>query len=351
MPKFSLSPTSGYPNSYYDIQFTVETETIASKIYILNKTAGQFLNILGVSSGSIQNENLIIPKNKQTQGYINLFNGDKMNTGLEKYQSVEIACLIDGKEESNVVFYNEGKSLDSDILPFSLFVDKPIVDIEKHEPLKMRFACNAEKKYELCIRNPEIQEDSTFEVVTKRGITEIEIPSEVLYHDLNLENNFAKIFKINYVQFEGIDYDGFLNRKYIPINIDIRFQNPQQSPLPQNKPNWMNEEFIISDRYWVHTHKQFSGFGEIEHDPKKSTNMSRLLFEAIDMKAPKLKTQQNTAENVHHEIKQAAYKQIAVPRTNSKPFLNVYNAQKQSQQIGTFSVPTPKKDCGCSRKK
>ena len=87
---FKLDPSSGYTDSYLDIEFFITLDPyLKAEVTLFNDTIKEQLEIIGVSSGYITNNSIIV-KNKQVNGHINLFSNDKLNKKLKSYNSVNI---------------------------------------------------------------------------------------------------------------------------------------------------------------------------------------------------------------------------------------------------------------------
>lgn len=368
---FSLTPPSGYSDSYYDVQFTVEFDKCdTANIFIRNITTREETKILGVTNGVIQNECVISVQNSnKVTGYMNLFNDDKMNSRLHEFDWVDIHCRVETTIDSNlkteervVRFYNEGLSLDSGILPFDVILRKPL-DIINKSPLSLVFVCNSEKKVEFCIRRESsVNPNWHFEAILRKGQTQVDIPVEILFHELEGAVNSGP-FILYYVQFEGFDYSGFINRKYIPVhNISIKFNSrlmPIKGQLRKGPDGSdLSEEFVLSPDYFVHTHKSFI---DLPEQPKEHmSNMSRFLFEALDMRE---RTMSLTVSSQHvgsetaitETLQQEAFKKgsIGIPPPVLKPYLTAFAvAAPQPSMMPFTTAPAPKKSgCGCSRKK
>ena len=107
--KLILDPPSGHSDSYLDVSFKVETD-MSDKIEIqfFNITANEPLEILSVTQGYIFEEYTVITKNTNVvEGFINIFNKDKMNEKLKDYIRVEIKCItkmFKGETDGIIIF-------------------------------------------------------------------------------------------------------------------------------------------------------------------------------------------------------------------------------------------------------
>jgi len=255
MINFKLTPSSGFVDSYLDIKFKVSFDGEGkSKIQLFNEQTGKPIEILSVSNGRIISETTIITKSKSVEGYINIFNRDKMNSFLQAYYKVDIRCEvdIDGQVESfTTSFYNQSQSIDSNIIPFDLSVINPHIDLKNNIPLQLYIVCDREHRYELCIMTKDRSRQCTIEITTKIGGITVSLPSEILWFDLDLKNTrFQKQYDIYWVKFEGVAHHKFMNRKYIPIdNTSISFNDTQMMPQqtdrlgPTGKP--LSNDFVL----------------------------------------------------------------------------------------------------------
>ncbi len=386
MIKFFLDPPSGHADSYTDVQFVVEFDKAErAEIKIFNQSNEEQLEILSVNSGRIIDENIAVSKNVSSiEGHINVFNRDKMNVGLKNFVSVDIRCeahLTRGGEtvvEKEVfVFYNESKSLDSEIIPFDLEFHDKTVDIPNQIPLRMTVVSDVEKRYELCIRSQDSKHKCTFEITTQVGSTLVEIPATVLYSDLSLKSSNIHPFHVYWVKFEGVDYQKFMNRKYVklpdsrlffkrgPVNLQAQKRaGPTGKPLPQS--------FILSDRYLVHTWKEFSAFNKkTSHNMIKMRRLSAFLHEAQGMQAvvqsiQTFGTKEQTSPEFSHALRQNTLspkrkaKRIGIQKEKSffETHSKVYTKKSvdhlltdPGRSIRSFSHPAKAGGCGCSRKK
>jgi hypothetical protein len=369
MPRFYLTPPSGYADSYYDVQFTAEFDQAdLAKVAVINATTGEYLTIVAVTNGHIQGDKLAVAEKTNTiQGFINLFNNDKMNIKLNEYNQLEIKCLLmfpDKTEEYSTVFYNESKSLDAGIVPFNISINNEIVDIMKHEPLRLTMTASAEAKVELAIK----EEDSIgqffhFDIVTKNGLNRINVPSPLLFTELQAQGKGFKKFKLYYVKFEGINYSGFVNRKYIPIQgLSFCFNSdymPVLNSSRQGPIGKLSQDFVLSHRYLVPTWKEFSNFHK-EIDEEASAKMNRFLYEAIDMRTVPLEVasvSEDKAKTIRRELQLEGYRhiEVAVPRMETKPFLSGMLEATPLSYTSTIksdlNLNAKKGGCGCSRKK
>ncbi len=381
MINFNLTPSSGYADSYWDIKFTVEFDMAdLSIVKIFNKTINEDIDILGVSSGYIKNEKTAIDKNvNQIEGYINIFNKDKMNKKFINFLSVDIECVVEMHRGSNVseekqtlVFYNEGKSLDASVIPFDLVIDNTNIDIKNNIPLRMHVICESEKLIELCIRSETGDVECPFDVFAKKGRTDVVLPSEVIFHDLDFNKNSLRKFNIYYIKHEGIDLSGFVNRKYISIhNSRIELNSRLLTPEPQTRigPTSINlsNDFVLSDRYFVHTYKEYTSYsGRLMHSKEKMTNLTRFMHEsqhmmAISEKKKKVKKLDVDKEKqIRKEIRRQSFRDEFSKKEAFKfsenPLLTKLH-KSYSKKINKSTIDVTKKSvrksggCGCSRKR
>lgn len=398
MINFRLDPMSGYADSYLDIKFTAKFDmTPTSEIRIYNDTTGSNLEILSVSHGYIASETLAIVKNStQIEGYINLFNKDKTNSGLRSFVGVDIRCEVisyndDGEkietQQRSVTFYNQSQSLDGNIIPFDLIVVNGHIDIQNHVPLKLHVVSDRESRYELCIRTEDGTHSCTIEVIAKNGTTSIEVPSEIIWSDLELSQlAIMKKFDIYWTKFEGVNHMKFLNRKYIKIdNTRLTFSHKDMIPQATNRigPTGepLSDDFVLSDRYFVHTLKHWSRYGGavMGFGTQRLNKLTAFWHESQNMHSVETAIKTFDAENAQatgndKEIKKALWHQrrSEIIRSRSskhkKELLsglsNIYTkrtVQTMSTDLNYVSGPSvanvsparAKKPggCGCSRKK
>lgn len=375
--KFSLDPPSGHVNSYLDIKFKLEFENIENaEIEIFNKSNGEKLEILAISNGFIKNETTIVVNNTKTlEGYINIFNKDKLNILLKDKPSVDIEAVVSFikkesvyKQNKIVTFYNESQSVDREIIPFDLNIHNKLISVENNEPLKITIMSNNYRKHELSIKDSiDASKFFTFDIMTKPGETTFEIPLPVLYYELNIEKFHWKNFDLYWSKFEGVDYMKVMNRKYIKIqDSTIKFSKGNFKPLPQKRMgpvSNLDKNFVLSDRYFVHTFKEFSGFGS---DTLNIARLKRLNF--VQNESQQMQNLSASLQR-HSDIKEIKHstRQTELSRKNIQSFGNSRNKQffetlnesiiKDGQeQFSTFEVSktsteNKKSGCGCSRKK
>ncbi len=393
MMDFTLDPPSGYADSYLDVRFIVRFEkSTETEVRLFNETSGAQLEILSVSGGYIVEENIAVVRNADSiEGRINLFNKDKMNKNLRNYTSVDIKCSvvrkIDGQshsEEQTISFYNQSKSIDSNIIPFDINLINQQIDIVSNVPMHMQIVCDKEKRYELCVMSEDRRNKCVFEIYTKNGRMKVSIPSEILWSDLELKKSSRKKFSIYWVKFEGIDYSKFMNRRYIPIDgTTLSFNSKEMKPLPQsrNGPTGKNltSDFVLSDRYFVHTYKTFSGFGDYSESfgKKKLDYLTRFMHEAQSMHkvSESVKTMQLEQHDMSVEVERALQEQSMADKIHRHKQIKAFPVQKQKeffkqfqyaytkkhvqgqpqrnlQSVSERPVATQnKKGCGCARKK
>lgn len=380
MIDFKLDPSSGYADSYTDIQFVVKFPMAdKTEISFFNQVAAMDLDILGVDTGHIVQEITAVVENANlVRGYINLFNKDKMNTRLSDYTSVDIKCKVvsirgedTSSEEQTVTFYNQSKSLDGPIIPFDLILNSTEVDVESNVPLRMHIICNTAKKYELCIQSDDGKSKCTFEIYTKDGRTTLDLPSEVICSDLELTKNHHKRFQMYWVKFEGVTYQKTMNRKFIPIdNTELHFNAKVTNPMPQDRIGPLgplSDDFVLSGRYFVHTWRRFSGLGNVVegYGPRRLNYLTRFMHEAQNMHQVQervLKTHKTNdmTRDVHKAIRDDALQNRVIrsfPSPKQKEFLTslsgayLHRPIRKTEESATVPVKRKESGCGCTRKK
>lgn len=365
---FKISPSSGFDNSYFDIQFSIILDNSYPdsefKIYFINKEIGSKLDILATSHGIIDENGYLVCKQKgQINGYFNLFNEDKMNTKLEPFSKIDIECNIVFKEKTyteTISFYNESFSVDNSILPFDLNLITKDIDLSKNNPVEFSITADSEKTIHLRIESIDSLNKYDFFVYTKKGMITLQIPQEVLNHELSLYKTVSKQFNFCYMKPHGVNYVNVINEKKIIIdNSRIRFFNrlelfPQTRLDPIGK-EMDNKEFIISDRYFVPTYKEYTFYSKIKQDSDRS-KFSKLLKDELSL-IKKEKSSVNAYSWKKEE--ERPIKEFILPNfTFYSVINNVYNQKTSSyssfeQKQKSESVDLAKKPgCSeCSRKK
>jgi len=376
---FQLDPPSGYSDSYLDIRFIVKFDYAdKAEVKLFNEITKSEIEILGISSGYILEETTAVAEESvYIEGFINIFNKDKMNNLLSRHVSVPIKCELTLHKNGNTItesntveFYNQSQSIDGNVIPFDIEIINSSVNIDKCDPLKLQITCDSEQHYELCLKQKNSPVKLTFEVQVKRGLTEIEIPAAVLYHDLGLNKTPVREFFMYWVKFEGIDYGKYINRQNILINnskISIKSTKTFMS-LPQSRmgpTSLLNEEFVVSSRYLVHTHKRYSGLSP-ETDLKRMNYVTRFFHEAQNMnmvdESVSLFVNKKNKDNPMLETKKAIHSQAmqdyssrlirSFPTPQQKKFLDATLSHPNiPEKAQTMQAPNKDGGCGCSRKK
>jgi hypothetical protein len=375
--KLIIDPPSGTPDSYFDVRFRVSLDQRAKKITatVFNKTYGQQLDLIGVHSGYIVDENIAIFENtKSIEGFVSLFIGDRKNTQFRgPYIDIDVKLVIetDRVQETTLsaVFYNESSSLDAGIVPVDINLLNKEVQLHQNEPLRFNIMADREKTIELVIRSEQDRE-STFLVAAKSGLVYIEIPAAILAHDLQV-GGFPVKCSLFYIQKEGITYSRFLGRRYMPVaDSGIVLKGPlllesQQSIDPLGQP--LSHDFVLSDRYFVPTPKEFSAFRVYDdYDIDKISKLSLYLHEAQDMEsiqrifAFQAKKQESKMEEVAKTIAhETLLRTMQSKHTIDPQRIEMFNAYRDSFNPNTQTPLTPvsasspspvKKGCGCGRK-
>lgn len=388
--QFSLDPQSGYANSYTDIKFKVKFDlSPMTEIRLFNETNKSQLEILSVMQGYIKDENIaVVHETNQIEGFINLFNRDKMNESLANLPSVEIKCEVKRYikpevpilEEAIVNFYNLGKSVDCNIIPFDLNVENNNLNLAKHEALKLHITADQEKRYEICIKSKHGSQICTIEFVTRPGSTPLIIPAELLWYDLGLSKyktpESIPEYMIYWVKFEGVTYQKIMNRQYVPIDgTALRFVSNNLMPRRINRQgptgkDLPNDKFVLSHRYFVITHQaysQYAGYTE-GYKPWRQNRLTMFMHEAQDMQAQRAGQDGNNVQMTMLREQRDKKKTVrsSVPRYK-RELLGAVKDQFTQQAIGAVSTniefysskegqaiaPTTKKKsgCGCSRKR
>ncbi len=371
--KFKLDPPSGHAESYLDVRFLAEFEKAdRAEIRIFNDSVKQPLEILAVTYGFITNETTAVIKNSSSiEGFINIFNRDKMNKGFTTYTSVDIRSEMtlyrgDTKEvvENITTFYNESKSLDSEVIPFDVHVNNSEIHLGQNEPLKLSLVCDSDKQFELSVRHDLGNQVCVFEVYAKKGRTDVSLPCEVLFADLGLKElgKNRRTFDLCWTKFEGLDYSKVMNRKNIKIpNISITLVGERMMPQPQGRLGPLeplSEDFVLSDRYFVHTHKDFSGFGAKLFNTIKMKRLTFFMHEAQDMTDFDRSEFVTPVGNILAQEKlRPAYQINALGVSKQKKFLEnfspVFRKQTKAPSIDVQEQQTAKAGgcAGCGRKR
>jgi hypothetical protein len=311
------------------------------EIRLFNEEANQPLEILAVSYGFIVDETIAVIKNSSSvEGFINIFNRDKMNSAFAQHSSINVRCEAtiyrnEKKEiiESVVTFYNESKSLDWEVIPFDIQVNNPEIDLSQNQPLRLTLICDTPKHFELTLRSERGSKSCSFEVDTKPGQTNVAVPCEVLA--FNLELNKAKNrhrFNLYWTKFEGLDYSKMMNRKFVKIpDSSVSLIGRQIMPKPQTRLGpigELSEDFVLSDRYFVHTFKDFSGFGSKLFDSIKMKRLTVFMHEAQDM-GDMDERQSKRAEHMGSTL--------AEEKLRNSPHVNALGISKKKRFLETFS--------------
>lgn len=304
-----LDPPSGLADSYFDVEFSVSFTEVYDQVVIrlFNEILHEQLDILGISTGYIQNGNEAISKKAlEISGHINIFNNDKMNRMFKAYNYIGIRCEAEithnGKtfKKSKIVeFYNESKSLDTSIIPINLIVRNPKLNIEDNEALHCEIITTMQKKIELCVRSDDSSSECCIQVSCKNGITDIYIPSEFLHYDLNLKENRRKKYKFYYIKHQGTNFSRLGSRQYMLINnTELEFIIPEDiTAQPQGRISptgkLYTKDFVLSDRYLVLCPRQYSGFANKGTlGSRKALDIVMLLHESQHMRSLDQKIQQ-----------------------------------------------------------
>lgn len=393
---FKLDPPSGLADSYFDIEFIATfTKSPKSVITLHNDTSDEHLNIIGVALGYIlDGKSAVVKDADQIRGHFNLFNNDKMNRKFNLHGNVKVRCKIEhfdeddnstGAEEESLVFYNEGHSLDADVIPFEILIHNKSVDLENNEPLKIDIISELPKSYVISIKSPSDKYRCNFEIAATVGRTSIEIPAAMLSYDLDLKSHRQKKFDIYYVKYQGTTLSRMANSKFYKIeNTELTFKYDKSTGLqPQSRIDPCGREypksFILSDRYLVLCPREYSGFAKkSEYGPEKIMDLTMLVHEGQHMEnlakemqqfsagsddSGKIDKTQKTIQNTKHanarKIRpRIPSDQIQLMQGVSGAYESIISRKNQRadrHKIQTMTAapsPQPKKPCApCSRKK
>jgi len=266
------------------------------------------------------------------------------------------------------------KSLDNTIIPFDLVIDNSQIDMKNNIPLSMHIVCDAERKYELCIKDEDNTARCTFEVITKEGCTDILLPSEIIWSDLRLSQNYDKIFRLYWVKFEGKDHMNFVNRTYVPIdNGRITFNDNKIMPQSQRRlsPTMSDlpRDFILSHRYFVPTWKDFSGFNMDNLNYNAMSYQIRFLNEIQDKEQQvqsfganegEIETQRaifnydniiptSPTQQLVRKAFAASYTNVLFPNETDRKYVTTFSHKDNPQP--TVTAQKRAGGCGCSRKR
>ncbi len=395
MIEFNIDPPSGHAESCLDIQFTIKfNKSNRAEIQIFNDTSGEQIEIISVSKGVIHKETTIVVKNSNSvEGFVNLFNKDKMNFNLSGLAHVTLRCVVtteNSVEEDTFVFYNESQSLDASVIPFDLILDSNEINLERNEPLRMHLVCDSESKFELAVKSlDDSQHICHFEIVAKPGRTDFILPSEIIWSDTEYHKYYNKKFQLFWVKFEGITHMKFLNRKYIPITeTNLSFIGRKMKPQAQNRKGPTGEnlspDFILSHRYFVPTWRDYTAFGSVAVNNRtaseQNVNRIRFLHEMQSLEVKELHSVETMSEHNREEITKKRQEIAEIMKTKAevqadprqRMLINAYRKVytkstpaartdksftrhapvRKSPQIQSMSAPAKKPGgCGCSRKK
>ena len=362
----TLDPPSGYADSYMDIQFTVTVDEPCESMEVkfVNKNTKEAMPILAVLSGRIVNETAAIDENTDIiDGYFNLFSGDKTNRLLNQFSSVSIECSVTydrkGKKTTEVqraVFYNESKSLDAEIVPFDINIENTVVDIENGIPLKLQ-VIGGDSRYELSLQSSDGLQKCSFEFIGKGGPVDVTVPAEIICAELELKRSSQKTFQMYYTKFEGLTETGYVGRKYVPIiGAEITFTSNKINLQPQERmgpTGKLNDDFLLSDMYLVHTHRNFTAFGSRPDHIMASCNFPRFFTEAMEMRKIDLDRQgiENSKEiSIRSTMRQQDLKKQTFVYAKRGPQAQFF--QKIAKQFSTLNKKSgpllSKQSSGCS---
>ena len=285
-------------------------------------------------------------------------------------------------DDKTITFYNESQSLDADIVPFDIIVRNNIIDLSKKETLVFDLVSRTLRKYEICVKSQDESVSCTIEISSKLNKTTIEVPWELLYHDLNLKVNKNKQFQIYYVSIKGTNLSRLANRQYIPLeSCKIKFIIPEYltlSPQSRNGPvSKSSNNFIVSDRYFVLCPKEYSGFAKkSEFAKEKLMDLTMLInegqhMETLSKQIKRFSTDKEVSskiQNTQKVIQHSRYNKTDVirPKINNnqiqllKSVSGIYeniaakSKPKNKQQTTVFSAasfqPKEQKCAPCARK-
>ena len=379
--KFKIQPQSGHSDSYLDIQFSVDLDANEpTTIEIINLTINEPVEIVSINRGVIVEGTQARVKNTTTvEGYVNLFSRDKMNVQLSSLPYVDILCRATTESsitEKSARFYNESLSLDGTVTPFDLIIENPEIDSLINEPLRLHLISDTEKKYELCIMNPNRIHMCTIEVIAKKGKTSFSVPSEVIWKDCNISSPGKQDLRVYWVKFEGIDQFRFRNRKYIPIEgSSIRFKSRTMMPKPQNRLGPTGEplpdDFVLSDRYYVPTWKYFTSLGQLPevHPQSRQVHFSVFLheYQSVQTQPAKVEAMSEigamSAERANQALPRiregdqplqtmliGAFAAVYDKKSQLLPVSNIVQNTQRDFKVQTMSAQEKPGGCGCSRK-
>src|SRR3990167_3428795 len=219
-----LDPSSGYDNSYYDVRFflTLNKKIDTNfKLSFINRNVSRKLEILAISKGFIDSAGVAhIDSCRTVDGYINLFNDDKMNKELARFHKVEIECIVETKDETIneiATFYNESYSTDQEIIPFQIFLENDTIDLSKSQPLRFFVLADAERSFHISLESLDNTLSTDFYILTKNGKISFEIPPEILHYELSLYKMKHLDFQFCYLKRHGVNYNNTINEKKIVV--------------------------------------------------------------------------------------------------------------------------------------
>jgi len=358
--KLILDPPSGLADSYFDVEFTTSFDQIYDQVIIrlFNDITHDQLDILGISTGYVKAGKEAISKNvSEISGHINIFNNDKMNRMFKAYNFIPIRCEAEithndqtHKESEIIEFYNENKSLDDTIIPVELLVLSRNLDIINNEDLNIDIIASAYKKIELCIRSDDSSSECCIQVSCRKGKTSISIPSEFIYYDLNLKENYRKKYKFYYIKYQGTNFSRLGSRQYMLIpNTELEFSLPDDiTARPQTRITPTGKlytgDFILSDRYLVLCPKLYSGFARKTKDgARKDVDAEMLLHESQHMRSLDVQIRQFSSEeqdDTKQKIRETSHMIQEENFRNSKqtrPHINPEQVRLLSSVVGVYN--------------
>lgn len=369
----TIDPPSGLADSYFDLKFRVMLDVLADMVTarVYNETSGEQLDFLAVHSGyMIDNKTAVFEHVRSVEAFFNLFNDDRFNRKFSRQPMVNLRVDLEiekggGKITTShqATFYNEAESLDAGIIPVDVMIERKEIDLAEYEPLHLKVICGRERLFEFVIQSPN-EKELTFTVRAKPGVTDIDIPAAVLYHDLGLRSTPNEVLcSLFYIKRQGITSSRFMARRYIPVaNCDFTIRHPkvlmpiaQECICPSGSP--LNHDFILSDRYFVPTLKPASAFRIYDDTiPSRTLKLVMHLHEAQDMGSVntvslmKAETSQTSKEMTQAAMLKQMQRTHKVPSSRIELFdahATTFDAA-DSANVGP-SVQKPTKPCGCSR--
>lgn len=375
--KAIFDPPSGYVETLTDVRFRVEFPPSAqATVTFTNQISQKPVEVLLSTNGSVLGgEKVVVRDTHFAEGFLNLFQSKQDVRQLSHFASIDFVCKLERVEKAEstptvetqtINFFNESMSLDGNVLPFDMAVEDPIIDVQSNQPLRLVISAQNEAKYQLAIMSVSEQYKFPFQIRTRQGKFSIEVPIAILFHELALPKSHGQRFQLFWLKHEGRSTSGLTTKRFIPIpNCQVEFIRPNLCLDPQVRLGPLGlplgDNFVLSDRFFVPTFEEFTGFGAYKRISKRELIIASLLApELIDMRDQQLAMlnqhrkehgQQLIKPGVDHDgIRLIHYIPRSPAAQITEDFAVSAHAALYHGDEGETGPPR-KKGCGCGRKK